>query len=817
MFWEKNEIGQFVLKKLTGRVETWEDGLSGNRIPYRYRPRIRAQQIEKFRAMLPYSLAGNAISAFLLFCALAPTQDIQTLSFWLATLLLLSVVGMKTNKQIRPERVGHRTASKRKLRRPYIEIVMMAAAWAVAPIFFLPIIDDHQLAIIMTVGAGTMAAGAFLLSPIPRAASLFVTVFASGFFIGFINRMGGVFEWALLALLFVYGLVMVRAIYWNFGNYVEAWLHQFKSEEQTNELQQQKDMISVLLKDFEESASDVLWQIDKEGRFFEVSEELAGFFGLPVKVLEKLTIWRIFDEANLIEQSSLKALVTCLESQHAFSDRVISHRHMGRELFWNISAKPVYANGSFDGFRGVLADVTEAQNASSRISYLAHYDPLTDLPNRASFGETLERCLYAQQTEDEAFCIIALDLDFFKAVNDAHGHDIGDKLLRRAAQLMRTCLQADDFIARIGGDEFAIIQRHIKTRGQTMALCDHLVEVLGRPITIEGIDLQIGVSMGVAFCPFDTLDMGDLQKFADLALYKSKQEGRSCVRYFKQDMDDAARARRALEADLKKALNNGEFELHYQPLLDAKTSKVTAYEALLRWNHPERGLVSPDSFIQVCEQSGLILAIGDWVIRQALHEVASWASEAKIAINLSAIQVKQRGLVSTVVNAISSSGIAPSRVEFEITETVLLDDSEEALSRLRDLQALGVSIALDDFGTGYASLSYLRIFSFDKIKIDRSFVHAMAENRGCAAIVQAVTNMAKAMGVRSTAEGVETLEQLEHLRALGCDDIQGFYFSPPKCAADLIKDGYLDGIAVPEDDIKIARLSDHKRKKANRA
>lgn len=778
---------------------------------------FRAQQIEKFRTMLPYSLAGNAISAFLLFCALAPTQDIQTLSFWLATLLLLSVVGMKTNRQIRPKRLGQRTASKRKLRRPYIEIVMMAAAWAVAPIFFLPIIDDHQLAIITTVGAGTMAAGAFLLSPIPRAASLFVTVFASGFFIGFLGRTGGMFEWALMALLFAYGLVMVRAIYWNFGNYVEAWLHQFKSEEQTNELQQQKDMISVLLKDFEESASDVLWQINKEGRFFDVSEDLAAQFGLNVQTLEKFTIWQIFDEAKLIEQSGLNALTACLESQHAFSDRVISHRHLGKELFWSISAKPVYLNGNFDGFRGVLADVTEAQNASSRISYLAHYDPLTDLPNRASFGETLERCLYAQQAEDEAFCVIALDLDFFKAVNDAHGHDIGDKLLRRAAQLMRSCLQAEDFIARIGGDEFAIIQRHIKTRGQTMALCDHLVEVLGRLITIEGIELQIGVSMGVAFCPFDTLDMGDLQKFSDLALYKSKHEGRSCVRYFKQDMDDAARARRALEADLKKALNNGEFELHYQPLLDANTSKVTAYEALLRWNHPERGLVSPDSFIQVCEQSGLILAIGDWVIRQALHEVAGWTSDAKIAINLSAIQVKQRGLVSTVVNAISSSGIAPSRVEFEITETVLLEDSEDALGRLRDLQALGVSIALDDFGTGYASLSYLRIFSFDKIKIDRSFVHAMAENRGCAAIVQAVTNMAKAMDVRSTAEGVETLEQLEHLRALGCDDIQGFYFSPPKCAADLIKDGYLDGIAVPEDDIKIARLSDHKRKKANRA
>lgn len=591
-----------MFKKLSGRVEAWEDGLSGNRIPYRYRPRIRAQQIEKFRTMLPYSLAGNAISAFLLFCALAPTQDIQTLSFWLATLLLLSVVGMKTNRQIRPKRLGQRTASKRKLRRPYIEIVMMATAWAVAPIFFLPIIDDHQLAIITTVGAGTMAAGAFLLSPIPRAASLFVTVFASGFFIGFLGRTGGVFEWALMALLFAYGLVMVRAIYWNFGNYVEAWLHQFKSEEQTNELQQQKDMISVLLKDFEESASDVLWQINKEGRFFDVSEDLAAQFGLNVQTLEKFTIWQIFDEAKLIEQSGLNALTECLESQHAFSDRVISHRHLGKELFWSISAKPVYLNGNFDGFRGVLADVTEAQNASSRISYLAHYDPLTDLPNRASFGETLERCLYAQQAEDEAFCVIALDLDFFKAVNDAHGHDIGDKLLRRAAQLMRSCLQADDFIARIGGDEFAIIQRHIKTRGQTMALCDHLVEVLGRPITIEGIELQIGVSMGVAFCPFDTLDMGDLQKFADLALYKSKHEGRSCVRYFKQDMDDAARARRALEADLKKALNNGEFELHYQPLLDANTSKVTAYEALLRWNHPERGLVSPDSFIQVCEQ-----------------------------------------------------------------------------------------------------------------------------------------------------------------------------------------------------------------------
>lgn len=804
-------------KQLLERFEAWENRLSGRGIPYRYRPRIRAQQIEKFRKMLPYSLAGNAVCAILLFLALIPTQDIQTLSFWLASLLLLSVVGLKTNRQIRPERARQRTASKRKLRRPYIEIVMMASAWAAAPIFFLPSINDHQLAITMTVSAGAMAGCAFLISPIPRAAGLFVAVISAGLFIGLANRVGSISDWALIALLVSYGAVMFRATYWNFGNYIEAWLHQFKLEEQTDELQQQKDMISVLLRDFEESTSDILWQIDKNGRFFDVSEDLANMFGATREDVSTYTIEHVFKNGRPVNEAELNALQASFERKLAFSDRIISHRHLGKDVYWNISAKPVYANGHFDGFRGVVSDVTEAENASSRISYLAHYDPLTDLPNRSYFNETLERCLYAQRVDDEAFCVIALDLDFFKAVNDAHGHDLGDKLLRRAAQLMRGCLQADDFIARIGGDEFAIIQRHIKSRGQTMALCDHLNEVLRRPITIEGIDLQIGVSMGAAFCPFDTLDVGDLQKFADLALYKSKQEGRGCVRYFKQDMDDAARSRRQLEADLKKALKNGEFELYYQPLVDAKTSKVTAYEALLRWNHPERGLVSPDSFIEICEQSGLILSIGDWVIRNALHEVAGWASDAKVSINLSAIQVKQRGLVSTIVNAISSSGISPSRIEFEITETVLLEDSDDALNRLRDLQALGVSIALDDFGTGYASLSYLRIFKFDKIKIDRSFVHVMAENPECAAIVQAVTSLAKSLGIRSTAEGVETLEQLEHLQALGCDDIQGFYFSAPKAAAELIADGYLDGMTVPDGDTKIARLSDHKRKKSKLA
>lgn len=796
------------------RIQAFEAKMSGQYVPARYRGRVRSRQIDRFRKILPYSLTASAANAFIVFCVLFQTEDKSTLCFWLATILLLSIVGLKTGKKIssRPYRSDRMSAAK--LARPYIESVLVGCAWGVAPAFFLPAASDAQLAVLITVGAGMMAGGAYTMSPIPRAAGIFVTMFTGGLFIGFLLRGHGAEYIGLMCLLVCYAIIMFRASYWNYGSHLEVWLNQFKLEEQAAELEQQKDVISVLLKDFEESASDIFIEFDADGRLVNVSADLAALLQTDIQQLEATTIWDLFQRAKPCQREAIDEIIANIKSERAFSSREIHHQLMGEEQVLCISAKPLYTNGKYSGHRGVISDLTETYTANARIAYMAHYDALTDLPNRSFFNETLERCLYAQKADDETFCVIALDLDLFKAVNDAHGHDLGDLLLRRVSDMMKACLQANDFVARMGGDEFAIIQRDVKTRRQTMALCDHLIETLSQPMTIKGINVQIGVSLGVAFCPFDTVQASELLKFADLALYRAKEDGRNCVRYFHQDMDDQARERRQLEADLKSALTSGEFKLHYQPLIDTNTSKVVSYEALLRWEHPTRGLVSPDEFISVCEQSGLILAIGEWVMRTAVHEVASWPTDAKVSVNLSPLQVKQKGLVAAVTQALASSGLQPSRLEFEITESVLLDDGEEAMSRLKELQALGVSIALDDFGTGYASLSYLRMFKFNKVKIDRSFVHAMGENLECWAIVQAVTNLAKTLDIRSTAEGVETVGHVETLRGLGVSELQGYYFSRAQSPADLIANGFLEAVEMPETDGNVTRIDTHKRKRA---
>ncbi|MEL7130127.1 MAG: EAL domain-containing protein, partial [Pseudomonadota bacterium] len=481
-------------------------------------------------------------------------------------------------------------------------------------------------------------------------------------------------------------------------------------------------------------------------------------------------------------------------------DRLISPRIKGENRWWNVSGKPVYRADKFNGFRGVISDVTEARIADARIAYLAHYDALTDLPNRAKFNETLERCLYRQQTTQKGFCMLTVDLDFFKLVNDEHGHDVGDRTLRRAADIMKNHVGDRGLVARTGGDEFSILLTDFSSRREVMALCDALLEDLDEPVEVAGHVLKIGASIGGAFCPDDADTASNLLKFSDLALYRAKTEGRANACYFEAAMDVEAQARRQLEQDLRHALRDGQFVLRYQPLIDTVTGKLKSCEALLRWQHPKRGLVSPDEFINLTEQTGMIVGIGEWVIRTAMIEAASWDSDAGISINLSPRQVKHKGIVSIVAQALAISGIAPGRVEFEITETVLLDDSDDSMSSLRDLKSLGVRIALDDFGTGYSSLTYLTMFPFDKIKIDKSFVQSMDESNECRAIVKAVTGLAASLGIHSTAEGVETRDQVDTLMADGCSELQGYYFSQPITPSQLVDRGFVGKRASPSAD-----------------
>jgi len=439
-----------------------------------------------------------------------------------------------------------------------------------------------------------------------------------------------------------------------------------------------------------------------------------------------------------------------------------------------ISQRPM----SGGGWVAVHEDITERRRAEAKIAHLARHDMLTNLPNRVLFREHLENAFRGAQL-GRGCAVHCLDLDHFKTVNDTLGHPIGDDLLKIVASRLVEALPATDFVARIGGDEFAIIQTAVERPEQCSQLASRIVDVVGKPYDIDGRHIVIGTSIGIAVAPNDGANPDQLLKNADMALYLAKGDGRGVHRFFEREMDKRLQARRSLELDLRKALENGEFELYYQPIITLETEKVNAFEALIRWNHPQRGQISPAQFIPLAEETGLILPLGEWVLRTACSQAVKWPEPLGVAVNLSATQFKGRNIVQLAMNALASTGLAPNRLDLEITESVLLQDEANTLAVLHQLRDIGIRISLDDFGTGYSSLAYLRNFPFDKIKIDRSFVREMLVRQDCRAIVRAVVGLARSLGITTIIEGVEAKDQLDAAKSDGCHEAQGYLFSKP--------------------------------------
>jgi diguanylate cyclase (GGDEF)-like protein/PAS domain S-box-containing protein len=437
------------------------------------------------------------------------------------------------------------------------------------------------------------------------------------------------------------------------------------------------------------------------------------------------------------------------------------------------------------GWVATIEDVTERTRSEERIAHLAHYDALTDLPNRVLFRQQLEHAL-KQVRPDEQLAILYIDIDEFKSVNDALGHSIGDELLKAVADRLRGCLRKTDVAARLGGDEFAVLQTAVKSPSETAHLVEKIYRAIRDPYECASHLITADASVGIALASGDSTDLDQLLKNADLAMYAAKSAGRRTYRFFKQDMEVQAKARHVLEMDLRQAISDGALEVHYQPCVSLQDNTITGCEALLRWRHPERGMISPAEFIPIAEETGLINQLGEWVLTTACAEATTWPDDIKLAVNVSPVQFKSGTLVLRIAAALAASGLPAARLELEITEAVLIRDDEAALAILHQLRAIGVRIALDDFGTGFSSLSYLQRFPFDKIKIDRCFVNDIAEPDGSSYIVQAVVNIAAARQMTTTVEGVETKQQRDLLRALGCAEMQGYLFSPAKPAA-LIK------------------------------
>lgn len=433
------------------------------------------------------------------------------------------------------------------------------------------------------------------------------------------------------------------------------------------------------------------------------------------------------------------------------------------------------------GYLAIHEDITARHKTESHLTYLARHDPLTGLFNRHVFEERMEEALARTQAGD-AFAVLCIDLDHFKEINDLLGHLTGDLLIQAVAGRLSSCVRPDDTLARIGGDEFAIIQSSISGSGDAAAMAERIVTHLSEPYEIDGHKINICASAGIACAPQDGLDGTRLLSKADIALYQAKCDGRRSYRFFEPEMDAKLQARRSLENDLRQAVDRNEFELHYQPLVDTRTRKVVSFEALIRWNHPDSGLIMPGDFIAAAEDTGLIVPIGAWVLKTACAEAAAWTGRTRVSVNISVKQFADGNIVETVADVLSSTGLAPARLELEITESVLLHEEDNNLATLHALQGLGVKIVMDDFGTGYSSLNYLRVFPFDKLKIDKSFVQNL-DQPSANAIVHSVAQLGKKLGLRVTAEGIETSQQLDTILELGFAEAQGYFFSPAVPAA----------------------------------
>jgi diguanylate cyclase (GGDEF)-like protein/PAS domain S-box-containing protein len=559
-----------------------------------------------------------------------------------------------------------------------------------------------------------------------------------------------------------------------------GWVATIEDITERRNLEQERDRNYAFLRQIIDHIPSQITVKDARDRRYVLANRVAEIqFGLPNDAIVGKTVFDLFPKV-LAEQiaadddKSLQSTDGLSLDEHPWESKVsgslfITSKRIGIR---DQAGEPRY-------IINVVEDVTERRRADEKIAHLAHYDALTDLPNRVLFREQIERELQRTSRGDR-FALLYIDIDEFKGINDSLGHHVGDELLKAVATRIRSCIGETDLIARLGGDEFAVIQTAVGNVTDVVEFVTRIHEAIRQPYQCLGHQLSTDASIGIALAPQDGTDLDQLIKNADLAMYGAKADGRRTHRFFEPAMDASAKARLTMEQDLRQALVEGGFEIHYQPLVDLRHDGVTGCEALLRWRHPERGMISPAEFIPVAEDTGLIVELGEWVLRTACAEAATWPDHIRVAVNVSPVQLKCQTLALKITSALAASGLPANRLELEITEAVLIRDDEAALAILHQLRAIGVRIALDDFGTGYSSLSYLKRFPFDKIKIDRCFVSDIAEIDGSSAIVQAVVNIAAARNMTTTAEGVETLEQKERLRTLGCTEMQGYLFSAAK-------------------------------------
>ena len=738
--------------------------------------RLRGLQYASLAKVTVGRTLANGIAAVAVAGLSLNHVNVFVLTGWLLLLGATLWYGARLDKSLVD--ADRRRMSRDEVNRQTIASVLNALVW-VAPVAAFSGFADPVLRLeLWSVVAMLLTASAVVLPAVPLATVLFTAIVGLAAAASF--AWSGMWEMAVVSLCFC-GIAAAGAVE-GARNFLIARVAEAGVAEKS-------EVVSLLLREFEEGEADWLWQIDPSRRVRSVSPRFAFALGMdPEDIDGKPFIQLIAGEAWETGQfpSSLHDLAERIKRRESFSNLLVRVTINGQQRWWELSGTPKLGDsGVFDGFRGVGSDVTEQRESSEKIAHMARYDTLTGLPNRMMLTEALGDAMrYAEQWRTRC-AFLMIDLDRFKSVNDTLGHLIGDQLLAKVSARLKDLMTENELCGRLGGDEFGIVIRDASDLDRVVRVAQAVIDHLSAPYEVEHHTLYVGASVGSALGPRDGNTVETLMRNADLALYRSKEEGGGQHNGYEPSLHAHAEERRKLEFSLRRALERDELKLNYQPVVDAYDETIVSFEALLRWHSEEHGLVSPAKFIPLAEDTRLIVPIGEWVLRTACAEANNWPSHIKVAVNVSGEQLLDPNFSATVVGALASSGLAPHRLEIEVTESIFVRDATTANATLEQIMALGCGVALDDFGTGYSSLGYLRKLRFSTIKVDRSFVQGAATgNPESLAIIRAVVAMAESLDMSTTAEGVETEAELATIRQLGCKKIQGYYFGRPMAATD---------------------------------
>lgn len=751
-------------------------GLRGGETDHVEWSRIRAAQLFAGRRMALFLLATNVFAALATAFLIEGTVPSWQIATWSVSLVAVAVA--VAFRRLAAHHRGDSHASVGDVRNTGWEGLALGLAWSVVPVLFcthVPSGTTAGLGITLTV---LMTAAAFAMAPLALATLIFLGYLGAAMIIqlamaGTVAAAVGIL--GLTLTLMVVCISRARA------------LVLIRAGEIT--LNERDETVSLLLREFEETGADWLWETDAARRIVRPSPRFAFACGHDLATLDGMPFFQLlagptWETGNF--RPELRMLAERMKKRESFRDlRLLVHID-GEDRWWEIAASPRFGDaGEFCGFRGVGSDVTEQHASADKINRMARFDTLTGLPNRLLINETLVTTMAEKDHWGGRYAFMMLDLDRFKAVNDTLGHPIGDRLLGRVSERLNQLMGDDHLCGRLGGDEFAVIVRDASDLGGVELLAQRIIESLSHPYELDAHTLYIGVSIGIAIGPRDGRTAEMLVRSADLALYRAKDAGRGVFRSYEPELHVKAEERRVLEMALRTAVENGEMHLEYQPVVNADTAALSGFEALLRWNSPQFGMVSPVKFIPLAEETRLIGPIGAWVLRTACEEAARWPSTIRVAVNVSPDQLQNPNFVTTVTSALANTGLSAERLELEVTESVFMHEGLGATKVLDRILDLGVRLSLDDFGTGYSSLGYLSRTRFSSIKIDRSFVRDAAKGRREAvAIVHAVIALAKSLDITTTAEGVETEVEHRMVQEFGCTKVQGFYFGRPLPAGE---------------------------------